>query len=68
MLSHELEKCQTQLAVVTAELEKSKEAPPGNVPLHPEKYTHIPVMLILLRSDDRISRSNERGAESRAGG
>ena len=37
MLSHELEKCRTQLAVVTAELEKSKEAPPGNVPLHPEK-------------------------------
>ena len=34
MLSHELEKCRTQLAVVTAELEKSKEAPPGNVPLH----------------------------------
>ena len=48
MLSHELEKCRTQLAVVTAELEKSKEAPPGNVLLHPEKYNHIPVMLILL--------------------
>ena len=48
MLSHELEKCRTQLAVVITELEKSKEAPPGNVLLHPEKYNHIPVMLILL--------------------
>ena len=48
MLSHELEKCRTQLAIATAELEKSKEAPPGNVFLHPEKYNHIPVMLILL--------------------
>ena len=37
MLSHELEKCRTQLAIVTAELEKSKEAPLGNVPLYPEK-------------------------------
>nr|XP_040258581.1 proline-rich protein 36-like [Aegilops tauschii subsp. strangulata] len=31
MLSLELEKCQTQLAVVTAKLEKSKEAPPVSV-------------------------------------
>nr|XP_020200821.1 uncharacterized protein KIAA1522-like [Aegilops tauschii subsp. strangulata] len=31
MLSHDLEKCRTQLAVVIAELEKSKEAPPGSV-------------------------------------
>ena len=37
MLSHELEKCRSQLAVVTAELEKSKKAPPGNIPRHPEK-------------------------------
>ena len=49
MLSQELEKCRTQLTAVTAELGKSKEAPPGNVLLHPEKYNHIPVMLILLR-------------------
>ena len=48
MLSRELEKRRTQLAVVTAELEKSKAAPPGNVPLHPEKYKHVPVMLMLL--------------------
>ena len=45
MLSRELEECRAQLV---AELEKSKEAPPGNVLLHPEKYNHIPVMLILL--------------------
>ncbi|XP_073358285.1 uncharacterized protein [Aegilops tauschii subsp. strangulata] len=31
LLSQELEKCRTQLAVATAELEKSKEAPPGSL-------------------------------------
>ena len=36
MLSHELEKCRSQLAVVTAELEKSKEASTGNVSCCPE--------------------------------
>ena len=36
LLSQELEKCRTQLAVATAELEKSKKASPGNVPLHRE--------------------------------
>ena len=45
MISCELEECRTQLA---AELEKSKEAPRGNVLLYPKKYNHIPVMLILL--------------------
>ena len=38
MLSHDLEKCRTQLAVATAELGKSKEAPPGNVLLRSKKY------------------------------
>ena len=37
LLSQELEKCRTQLAVATAELEKSKKALPGNVSLHREK-------------------------------
>ena len=36
MLSQELEKCRTQLTVVTAELEKSKKAPTGNVNYYPE--------------------------------
>lgn len=31
LMSQELEKCQTQLTVATTKLEKSKEAPPGNV-------------------------------------
>ena len=35
-LSEELEKCQTQLAAATAELEKFKKASPGNVPLYRE--------------------------------
>ena len=48
MLSQELEKCRTQLAVVTTELEKSKEAPSGNVPLHQENNNYIPAILILL--------------------
>ena len=37
LLSEELEKCQTQLASATAELEESKKASPGNVSLHREK-------------------------------
>ena len=36
LLSQELEKCQTQLASATAELEKSKKAVSGNVPLYRE--------------------------------
>ena len=36
MLSQELEKCRTQLTAVTTELEKSKEAPTGNVHYYPE--------------------------------
>ena len=48
LLSQELEKCQTRLVAVTAELEKSKKATPGNIPFHLEKCNHIPVMLILL--------------------
>jgi hypothetical protein len=34
--SQELEKCRTQLTATTAELEKAKEASPGNVSLHRE--------------------------------
>ena len=37
MLSRELEQCRMQLTAATAELEKSKEAPIGNVPFCPEK-------------------------------
>ena len=48
LLSQELEICQTQLTAATTELEKSKEAPPGNVSPHQKKYNHIPVILILL--------------------
>ena len=48
LLSQELEKCRTQLTMATAELEKFKEALPGNVSPHQKKYNHIPVILILL--------------------
>ena len=33
LLSQELEKCRTQLTAATAEVEKTKKASPGNVPL-----------------------------------
>ena len=36
LLSQELEKCRTQLATATAELEKSKKAVSGNDTLHRE--------------------------------
>ena len=36
LLAQELEKCQTQLNAVTAELEGFKKAPSGNMSLHRE--------------------------------
>ena len=36
LLSQELEKCRTELNAATVELEKSKKASPGNIPLHRE--------------------------------
>ena len=48
LLAQELEKCRTQLTAITAELEKSKKASSGNIPLHREIIMVYQLVLILF--------------------